>query len=239
MKPNEMTQEDVDAFNASQTPTKEEEEEAAQFKKTVKPRMMTPEEVRGEAPQKAGFKQKVVPNVQAGAIAPTVTVVQGEKPMPKPQPQPVPAATHLEPDREDYPEHQSFQLRPEPKTSAWQEGPYEAVIEKAWQLIEDDNFHKDPATGEPMKAVFMHVLYNVGGVTQEGRTSMSRHERSKLTELLTAIFGASPPVDLVSDDLVGRHVQIVIKNKVSKITGNEYASIDGYLRSTQQFQPAG
>lgn len=239
MKPKEMTQEDVDAFNASQIPSKEEEEDVGKAFKVTKaqPRMMSPEEVRQEAPQKATFVQGPAPNVGVGVNMPTVTVVQGQKPMPKPiQP---PAATHLEPDSEEYPDHQSFQLRPEPKTSAWQEGPYEAVIEKAWQLIEDDNFHKDPATGEPMKAVLMHVLYNVGGVTQEGRTSMSRHERSKLTELLTAIFGATPPIDLVSDDLVGRHVQIVIKNKVSKVTGNEYASVDGYLRSTQQFQPAG
>ena len=241
MKPKELTQENVDAFNASKIPTEEEEEEAGKAFKVKKagPRMMSPEEVQAEGPQKATWNQKTVPGVQAGAIPPTVTVVQGQKPMPKPIQPPVPAATHLEPDSEEYPDHQSFQLRPEPKTSAWQEGPYEAVIEKAWQLIEDDNFHKDPATGEPMKAVFMHVLYNVGGVTQEGRTSMSRHERSKLTELLTAIFGATPPIDPVSDDLVGRHVQIVIKNKVSKVTGNEYASVDGYLRSTQQFQPAG
>ena len=113
------------------------------------------------------------------------------------------------------------------------------MIEKAWQLIEDDNFHEDPSTGEPMKAVFMHILFNVGGVTLEGRTSMSRHERSNLTKLLKAIFGESPPIDLVSDDLLHRHVQIVVKNKISKTTGNEYASIADFLRSTQQFQTAG
>ena len=204
-------------------PSEQEEQEAAGFKVSKGPRIMTPTEVRSEGPVQKSYRNNE-------------TVVRSQ-PL---QPKPVQIRTHNETDEEGFPEHQTFSLKPTPRKSMWQEGTYEVQIDRAWQAIEPDNFHTDPSTGEPLSACFMHILFATAeGAALEGRTSMSRHKKSQLTALLTAIFGENPPIDLQSDDLVGRHLQIVVKNKVSATTGNEYASIKDYLRSTKQFQQAG
>ena len=192
-------------------PTEEEEAQAFTVKTTPAKRVITPEEVR----QEQTVSRQVAPR-------------------------PIQPKTHLEPDDEGFPEHESFSLKPTPRKSVWQEGTYEVKIDRAWQAIEPDNFHTDPSTGEALSACFMHILFvTPEGAALEGRTSMSRHKKSVLTSLLSAIFGDQPPLDLQSDDLVGRHVQIVVKNKVSQTSGNEYPTVKEYLRSKQQFQTAG
>jgi len=213
--------------NEEVVPNEEEIEEAGAeshgFKVKKGPRIMTSEEVRNEGPVQKSYRSNE-------------TVVNSQ-PI---QPKPVQPIQRYE-DDEGYPEHESFSLRPEPKKSLWQEGTYEVRIDRAWQLIEKDNFHKDPETGEAQQAVFMHILFVTSdGGELEGRTSMSRHQDSNLTALLKAIFGEDPDMDIGSDDLVGRHLQIIVKNKVSKTTGNEYPAIvtKGYLRSAKQFQTA-
>ena len=195
-------------------PTEEEiEAESPGFKVKKGPRIMTPEEARDESPVQS-YKTAV--------------------------PKPIQPRTHIEQDEEGFPEHQSFSLKPTPRKSVWQEGTYEVKIDRAWQAIEPDNFHTDPSSGEPLSACFMHILFvTPEGAALEARTSMSRHKKSVLTSLLTAIFGDQPPIDLQSDDLVGRHVQILVKNKVSATSGNEYPTVKEYLRSTQQFTTAG
>ena len=207
-------------------PNEEEIEEAGAeshgFKVKKGPRIMTSEEVRNEGPVQKSYRSNE-------------TVVRSQ-PI---QPKPIQPSQHYEETDEGWPEHESFTLKPEPKKSFWQEGTYEVRIDRAWQLIEEDNFHKDPQTGESQQGVFMHVLFMTDeGAELEGRTSMSRHEKSNLTKLLTAIFGEDPGADIGSDDLVGRHLQIVVKNKVAKVSGNEYPAIADYLRSTNQFQTA-
>jgi hypothetical protein len=181
-------------------------------------RVIKPEEIRAEAPVQKPYRNETVVRSQPAQATP---------------------AQRMEADEEGFPEHQTFSLKPVPRKSFWEEGMYEVKIDRAWQAIEPDNFHSDPATGEPMQACFMHVLYvTEGGAALEGRTSMSRHKKSQLTALLSAIFGANPPLDIESDDLVGRHLQIVVKNKVSATTGNEYPTVKDWLRSSRQFEPA-
>jgi len=93
---------------------------------------------------------------------------------------------------------------------------YEVKIDRAWQAIEPDNFHSDPALASRWQACFMHVLYvTEGGAALEGRTSMSRHKKSQFDGITVGDLWCEPPLDIESDDLVGRHLQIVVKNKVS------------------------
>ena len=205
-------------------PNEEEIEEAGAeshgFKVKKGPRMMTPEEVRQEGPVQKPYRNE--------------TVVRSQ-----PIPKPVEPRKPIEPDEEGYPEHQSFSLKPVQKRAVWPEGTYEVKIAKAWQTVEDDRYNNDPNTGEPLKALFDNFLFATDeGATLPARTSTSRHQLSVLTGLLTAIFGDNPPMDIGSDDLVGRHLQIVVKTKVSKATGNEYSSVADFLKSTRQFETA-
>jgi tRNA G10 N-methylase Trm11 len=217
----ELTQADIDAWNAEKKekkePTEEEEQAAAGFKKTIQPRVMTPEQARKENPQRVyRTSEQAKEDEEVMEQAEDSTDVLNK-----------------------WPEHQNISLKREPHKSFWEEGVYEAEIERTWQAMGVDTFHKDPQTGEPMQAVFLHIGFiTPDGLRIQKRMTMSRHERSNLTALLSALYGDPAPDDIDSDALVGMRLKIVVKN-ITNSKGDEWPTITEYIKSTKQFKQAG
>ena len=224
MKIEELTEDDIKEWKAAKAkaeaepiPTEEEEQEAAGFKRTVMPKMMTPDQVRKGAP------------VSAVQKAPATVV----------------PTSQYEDDEEGqgsrWPDHQSISLKRQPHESTWEEGIYEVTIERTWQDTAPDMFHTDPQTGEALTAVFLHV----GFITEDGqriqkRMSMcpSGHEKCFKTKMLISIFGDPAPEDISTDDLVGKKLQVFIEN-IKNRKGDIWPTVTKTVRSTKQFQTAG
>lgn len=240
----QLSQEDIDAWYASQKrgnkmedksiPTETEEVEAGNAFKVSKtqrkePRIMTPDQVRKEAPVKNRVvMQEVVPEVAAAVNVPTVSVSSSQY-------------EEEEGQGSRWPEHQSISLKREPHESTWQEGLYDVTIERTWQDIAPDQFHKDPSTGDPLTAVFLHV----GFITEDGqriqkRMSMcpSGHEKCFKTKMLISLFGDPAPDDINTDDLVGMKLQVFIEN-IKNRKGDIWPTVTKTVKSTKQFQTAG
>lgn len=136
-----------------------------------------------------------------------------------------------------WPEHESIVLEKEKRVSKWEEGVHEAVIERAWSSEGKDFYHTDE-NGEPKTTTFLHV----GFVTEDGmriqkRMTLNYNERSTLSALTAAIFG-TPPDSISTDDLMGKKIRILVKNKVNE-RGDEWETIVEFLASTKQFKAGG
>ena len=188
-------------------PTEAEEKEAASsFKVTTQPRNMTPEEVKNEGPfQSAANMQQPQSNQQS---------------------QPSDGAPR-------WPEHQSKVLEAAPpKFAKWEDGVYDAEIERTWTTPGEDYYHKDEE-GRNLQVEFLHI----GFVTPEGRRiqrtmSINYDERARLSSLQITLWNAIKQ-PLHTDDLKGRKLRILVKNQPNK-KGEIWPVVTEFLPTTNQ-----
>lgn len=132
-----------------------------------------------------------------------------------------------------WPDHESITISREKHVSDWEEGIHEVTIERTFTGPGKDTFHRDE-NGEPKDITLLHVGFIAdNGLRVQKRMTMSLHEKSNLSKLTTAIFGA-PPDSISTDDLIGKKVRVVIENHVNK-NGHEWATIVSFMPSSKQF----
>ena len=194
-------------------PTEAEEKEAASsFKVTTQPRNMTPEEVKKEGPFQQASNMKATTN-------------QGWSQQP--------AQQQSSDGAPRWPEHQSKVLEAAPpKFAKWEDGVYDAEIERAWTTPGEDYYHKDEE-GRNLQVEFLHI----GFVTPEGRRiqrtmSINYDERARLSSLQITLWNAIKQ-PLHTDDLKGRKLRILVKNQPNK-KGEIWPVVTEFLPTTNQ-----
>jgi len=204
-------------------PSESEEDEAAKTFKITKskkePRYMTPLEVKAERVDNKPYKA-----VSNDSSYPAHTnYTNTERPSQAPQ-------------EERGPKHETIEIVRKKHISAVKEDVYEAVIRKTWTSEDPDYYNKTP-DGSPGVRMFLYISFETsfGEITR--RMSLNYNEGSILRDLVSVTLGGYPE-SLTTDDLLGQHVRVMVKN-VKNQRGDEWPRIVQFLPSTTQFKSGG
>jgi len=133
------------------------------------------------------------------------------------------------------PRHETIEIVRKKHISIVKEDVYEAVIKKTWTSEDPDYYNKTP-DGSPGVRTFLYISFETsfGEITR--RMSLNYNEGSILRDLVSVTLGGYPE-SLTTDDLLGQHVRVMVKN-VKNQRGDEWPRIVQFLPSTTQFKRA-
>jgi hypothetical protein len=133
------------------------------------------------------------------------------------------------------PKHETIEIIRKKHISIVKEDVYEAVIRKTWTSEDPDYYNKTP-DGSPGVRTFLYISFETsfGEITR--RMSLNYNEGSILRDLVSVTLGGYPE-SLTTDDLLGQHVRVMVKN-VKNQRGDEWPRIVQFLPSTTQFKRA-